>query len=161
MKLQDNFYEYIKINGFNLKRGKNLNKIEHYKIDDLKELTNFYDTKKLEKELPNNSSAKYVTMKDFLNNEQFTPKSVEKNLLEPLLNENIRLIKEINNLKLQLSKIEKATENYADIQIENQLLQNTLKSKQKEIDVMYDLIAKLNKEKEQLIAESKKYNINL
>ena len=64
-------------------------------------------------------------------------------------------------MKLQLSKIEKVTDNYADIQLENQILQSTLKSKQKEIDVMYDLIAKLTKEKEQLIAKAKKYNINL
>ena len=163
MKLQDNFYEYIKSKSFNLERGKKSPNRKYKTVEELKEITNFYDTKKLKKELEkqNFSSVQYVTIKDFLNNEQFTPKSVEKNLLEPLLNENIKLIKEINNLKLQLSKIEKTTENYANVQIENQLLQSTLNSKQKEIDVMYDLIAKLNKDKEQLITEAKKYNINL
>lgn len=161
MKLQDSFYEYIKSKGFNLERGKSNPNRKYKSVEELKEITNFYDTKKLEKKLPNNSSAKYITMKDFLNNEQFTQKSVEKNLLEPLVQENIRLIKEINNLKLQLSKIKNITENYADIQKENQLLQITLNSKEKEIDIMYDLIAKLNKEKEQLITEAKKYNINL
>ena len=41
MKLQDSFFEYVNLNGFKLDRGKNINNIPHFKMDHLKDLTNF------------------------------------------------------------------------------------------------------------------------
>ena len=50
-KLQDNFYQYITEKGFDLQRGKENTDRVHLTDNEMKNLTNFYDTKKLKQNL--------------------------------------------------------------------------------------------------------------
>lgn len=50
-KLQDSFYKYIIEKGFELERGKENTDREHISTDDMKKLTNFYDTRALKENL--------------------------------------------------------------------------------------------------------------
>lgn len=159
MLLQDRFFEYVKINGFNLERGKNNSNKIHKTVEELKEETNFYKIKEQFK--TKESYVTYTSMKSFLNYEQFTPESVDKNLLQPLLKENNTLMNELQNLKLELAKIENFIQSYKNVQNENIYLKETNKSKETEINAMYNLIQKLNNEKDELIEILKQYRINL
>ncbi len=47
MLLQDRFYECVRLNGFNLERGKNNPNRTHKTVEELKEQTSFYEVKKL------------------------------------------------------------------------------------------------------------------
>ncbi len=160
MLLQDRFYEYVRINGFNLERGKNTPNKTHKSVEELKEQTNFYEIKeKFQKEQQN--SVTYTSIKSFLNYEQFTPESVENNLLNPLLKENNKLMNEIKNLKLELAKIKNFIQFYKDMQNENTYLKEQNNSKELEINAMYNLISRLNNEKNKLIKTLEQYEINL
>ena len=161
MKLQDEFYEYVSLNGFNLERGKNINNIPHYKMENLKELTNFYESKNKEKKSNDTLSPIYTSIKSFMNYEEFTPKSVDQKILQPLLHENNQLNDKIKQLRIQISNIESAIEQYNDLQLENESLKSTIEEKQKEIDILYNLIVRLNDEKEALIEKAKQYGIDL
>ena len=161
-KLQDSFYEYVRLNGFKLDRGKNINNVEHFKMDDLKGLTNFYNTKELENKITQeNSQAIYTSIKSFLNYEEFTPESVDKNLLSPLLKENIRLMNEIKELKLKISKIQNAIDEYNDIKEDNESLKATIQSQQNQINVYENLIVRLNDEKEKIVEKCRILGINI
>ena len=120
MKLQDDFYEYVSLNGFNLERGKP-NPNRNYKtVEELKELTNFYESKKIEKELDDTLSPIYTSIKSFMNYEEFTPESVDQKILQPLLHENNKLMNEIKNLKLRITKIQNAINEYNDIKVQKE-----------------------------------------
>lgn len=158
MLLQDRFFEYVRINGFNLERGKNNSSRTHKTIEELKEETNFY---KIEEQFKTKeSSVTYTSIKSFLNYEQFTPESVDKNLLQPLLKENNNFMNELKNLKLKLAKFETIIKNYEDMQNENLSLKANLHSKDNEINAMYNLIQKLNNEKEKIVEILEQYGIN-
>ena len=139
MLLQDRFFEYIKLNGFNLERGKNNSNKIHKTVEELKEETNFYKIKEQFKTKENNSVL-YISMKSFLNYEQFTPDSVDKNLLQPLLKENNNLMNELKNLKLKLAKLEEIIQNYENMQNENISLKTNLYSKEWRIWIKYEPI---------------------
>mgnify|MGYP001067876156 CR=1 FL=1 len=158
MLLQDRFYECVKINGFNLERGKNNPNKIHKTVKELKEQTNFYEIKE---KFKNNekTSVTYNSIKSFLNYEQFTPESVDKNLLQPLLKENNKLMNEIKNLKLELSKVENFIHSYNDMQNENIYLKEQNHSKDLEINAMYNLIQKLNDKKDELTRILNQYGI--
>lgn len=158
MLLQDRFYECVKINGFNLDRGKNNPNKIHKTVKELKEQTNFYEIKE---KFKNNekTSVTYTSIKSFLNYEQFTPESVDKNLLQPLLKENNKLMNEIKNLKLELSKVENFIHSYKDMQNENIYLKEQNHSKDLEINAMYNLIQKLNDKKDELTRILNQYGI--
>ncbi len=143
MILQDRFYECIRLNGFNLERGKNNPNKTHKTVEELKEQTNFYEIKEKIKDNKTNSVI-YTSMKSFLNYEQFTPESVDKNLLKPLLKENNILMNELRNLKLELAKIENFIKNYNDMQKQNVSLNENLHSKEIELNAIYKLIQRLN-----------------
>lgn len=160
MLLQDRFYECVKMNGFNLERGKNNPNKTHKTVEELKDQTNFYEVKEKFKADKKNSVI-YTSMKSFLNYEQFTPESVDKNLLQPLLKENNKLMNELKNLKLELAKIENFIQHYKDMQNENIYLKETNNSKEIELNATYNLIQKLNNEKDELIRILEQYEINL
>lgn len=159
MLLQDRFFEYIRINGFNLERGKNTSNKLHKTVEELKRETNFYEIKDTFKTKENNSVL-YTSMNSFLNYEQFTPDSVDKNLLKPLLKENNNLMTELKNLSLKLAKFEELIQHYEDIQNENTSLKKALNSKEIEINTMYNLIQKLNNEKNKLTKILNQYEIS-
>ena len=82
-KLQDNFYQYITDNGFDLERG-NTRNVEHLSTEKLKQITN-YDNIKYE-----------------LEQENIQPVDIKNKAL--IIQQNTELIKYTNKLKVQLSK---------------------------------------------------------
>lgn len=160
MLLQDRFYECVRINGFNLERGKNNPNRNHKTVEELKEQTNFYKIKEKIKADEKNSVV-YTSVKSFLNYEKFTPESVENNLLKPLLNENNKLMSKIKSLKIELAKIENFIQSYKNMQNENIYLKEQNHSKEVEINTMYNIINRLNNEKGKLTKILNQYGINL
>lgn len=151
--LQDRFYGYIKSKNFDLNRGNSKEKQKHFKVDDLKRLTNFYETKDLKNKLEKEKSdiIKYDNVKDFATNESFTIKSVEENLLAPIRHENKVLVQENHNLKIELSKAKNAINYYKDLENTNKQLEHNIKLKDIEINSMYDIIGELNNKYEKLV----------
>lgn len=151
--LQDRFYEFIKSKNFDLERGNKEKKQKHFKIEDLKILTNFYETKNLKSELEKEKSniIKYNNMKDFANNETFSMKSVEENLLYPVITENKLLVEENHNLKIELSKAKNAISYYEDLENTNKQLEHNIKLKDIEINSMYEIIRDLSNKYDKLI----------
>ena len=78
--LQNDFFEYISLAGFKLERGKTNSSRNYKSVKELKELTNFYETKKLAKELESKVSSLpiYTSIKLFMNYEEFTLESVDQ-----------------------------------------------------------------------------------
>ena len=97
-KLQDNFYQYIADNGFDLERGKSRN-IEHLSTEKLKQITN-YDNIKYEME---QEQIQLINTKN-------------KNLI---IQQNKELIKYTNKLKVQLSKSYTAINKLEELKQEN------------------------------------------
>ena len=126
--LQDKFYNYVKENGFKLDRGKNINNTPHFRMEELKDLTNFYESKDVGKDLTK---------------------------------ENIRLNKELKELRLKVSRLENSIAYYTSLECENENLKIDIKAKQNEIKVLYDLIVRLNNEKDELIKKAKEIGIDL
>ena len=100
-KLQDNFYQYITNNGFNLERGKASN-VEHLSTEKLKQITN-YDNIKYE-----------------LSQEQIKPIETQNTSL--IIQQNKELIKYTNKLKVQLSKSYTTIKKIDNLQKENTAL---------------------------------------
>ena len=67
----------------------------------------------------------------------------------------------IRNLKFELAKIENFIQHYKDIQNENVYLKEANNSKEIEINAMYNLIQKLNNEKDKFSKMINKYEIDL
>ena len=107
-QLQDNFYQYVTNNGFNLERGQS-KKVEHLSTEKLKQITN-YDNIKYE-----------------LTQEQIKPIETKKTSL--IIQQNSELIKYTNKLKVQLSKSYIAINKLEELQQEN----NNLKYENEEL----------------------------
>ena len=100
-KLQDNFYQYITDNGFDLERGKSRD-VEHLSTEKLKQITN-YDNIKYE-----------------LTQEQIKPIETQNTSL--IIQQNKELIKYTNKLKVQLSKSYTTINKIDNLQKENTAL---------------------------------------
>lgn len=161
--LQDKFYEYIKNKNFDLDRGKKSKEQEHIKIDALKKMTNFYATKQLEEKLKNEDTQRniYLNVKDFSNQEAFTPKTVEEKLVEPIIQENQVLRNNNKLLKLELSKAKNVIQYYKKLENENIELKSKVRQQEIEINAMYKIIGKLSEKCDNLIKWVKaKFGIN-
>lgn len=97
-KLQDNFYQYITDNGFDLERGKTRD-VEHLSTEKLKQITN-YDNIKYE-----------------LTQEQIKPIETQNTSL--IIQQNKELIKYTNKLKTQLAKSYTAVNRLEKLEKEN------------------------------------------
>ena len=97
-QLQDNFYQYIVDNGFNLERGKTRD-VEHLSTEKLKQITN-YDNIKYE-----------------LSRETIQP--INHKNTDLIIQQNNELIKYTNKLKVQLSKSYNAINKLEELQKEN------------------------------------------
>ena len=97
-QLQDNFYKYIRDNGFNLKRGKTRG-IEHLSTEKLKQITN-YDNIKYE-----------------LTQEPIQSINTKNTAL--IIKQNQELVKYTNKLKIHLSKSYKAINKLEELKQEN------------------------------------------
>ena len=105
-KLQDSFYKYITEKGFDLDRGKENTGRTHFSDKDMKNLTNFYDTKKLKQDLEVTEKDKFTKddLNDFYMYEDFTRKNVDNKLVAPLMQSII--------LKSNLKKFKNKMKNY-------------------------------------------------
>ena len=126
-QLQDNFYSYIKENGFDLERGKQ-REIEHLSTEKLKQVTN-YDNIKYE-----------------ISQNEMQPLKTKNNAL--LVQQNQDLIQYINKLKILLAKSYKAIENIETLKQENSNLKYTNEELKREnyrlknyIDKTYEYIS--------------------
>lgn len=158
-KLQNQFYKYITEKGFNLERGKENANREHISTDDMKKLTNFYNTKKLKDNLKEEKRniITYEDVQDFYKYENFTKDNIDKKLIYPILKYNNSLVKQNHNLLLELSKVKNAKKYYSYLQMENnqiinekQKLENTLKLNNIELKACYDIIKELLNKNEKI-----------
>ncbi len=78
-----------------------------------------------------------------------------------MIKENIRLNKELKELNLKISRLENSVAYYTSLECENENLKIDIKAKQNEIKVLYDLIVRLNNEKDELIKKAKEFSIDL
>lgn len=148
-KLQDQFYKYITEKGFELERGKLNEDNPHRKMKDLKQLTNFYDTKALKTNLSNSKDQmiNYSDVQDFYKYEDFTKNNVDNKLIAPLIENNKKLIAQNNKLLLELSKAKNARSYYStlesqfvEIQKTNEELVHKLNLKDIELNACYGVI---------------------
>lgn len=102
-RLQDNFYEYIAKNGFDLERGNN-REIEHLSTEKLKQITN-YDNIKYE-----------------MTHEQVQP--INSKNISVIIQQNQELVKYANKLKEQVSKSFTAINMVERLQKENNILKS-------------------------------------
>lgn len=158
-KLQNQFYKYITEKGFNLERGKENTNREHISTDDMKKLTNFYNTKKLKDNLKEEKRniITYQDVQDFYKYEDFTKDNIDKKLIYPILKYNNSLVKQNHDLLLELSKVKNAKKYYSDLQIQNNLvinekqeLENKLKLNNIELNACYDIIKELLNKNEKI-----------
>lgn len=158
-KLQDEFYKYITNKGFDLERGKENTDRKHLDTDNMKNLTNFYDTKALKSDLRQvkNETISYSDVLDFYKYENFTKNNVDKKLILPMIKYNEKLVKQNNNLLIELSKVKNARKYYYDLEqqfliTEQELkdLETKLRGKDIELNACYDVIKELLQKNEKM-----------
>ena len=158
-KLQDEFYKYIKDKGFDLERGKENTDRKHLDTDNMKNLTNFYDTKALKSDLRQvkNETISYSDVLDFYKYEDFTKNNVDKKLILPMIRYNEKLVKQNNNLLIELSKVKNTRKYYYDLEQqfliteqERKDLETNLRGKNIELNACYDVIKDLLQKNEKM-----------
>ena len=132
-KLQDAFYDDITSKGFNLERGLPIEETgtKHEKIEDLKKITNFENTKKIldniKLELPkilDINDIKLIKLnKEKIEKEIIKPKD---NLINELYQENIILHKELSKQVNLVNKAEKYEKEKNLILVDNENLHNKI-----------------------------------
>ena len=170
-KLQDSFYKYITERGFDLERGKENTEREHINTDDMKKLTNFYDTKTIKENIEKTKDERiqYSDIQEFYKYENFTKDNVDKKVIIPLLKENNKLQLQNDQLLVEMSKVKKAREYYYELEKKFIELQKANKESTKKIDynkieleACYDVIKELNEKNEKMEKILKeKYGIDL
>ena len=158
-KLQDEFYKYITNKGFDLERGKENTDRKHLDTDNMKNLTNFYDTKTLKSDLRQvqNEMINYSDVLDFYKYEDFTKNNVDKKLILPMIKYNEKLVRQNNNLLIELSKVKNVREYYYDLEQqfliteqERKDLETNLRGKNIELNACYDVIKDLLQKNEKM-----------
>ena len=158
-KLQDEFHKHITNKGFDLERGKENTDRKHLDTDNMKNLTNFYDTKTLKSDLRQvqNETISYSDVLEFYKYEDFTKNNVDKKLILPMIKYNEKLVKQNNNLLIELSKVKNVRKYYYDL--EQQFLTNEkelkdletkLRGKDIELNACYDVIKDLLQKNEKM-----------
>lgn len=133
-QLQNAFHKYITSKGFDLERGLPVEETgaKHEKIEDLKKLTNFENTKKVLDniklelpETPNINDIKLIKLnKEKVENEIIKPKD---NMIEKLYNEKVSLQKELLKQVNLVNEAEKYQKERDSILADNKELHNTVK----------------------------------
>lgn len=158
-KLQDSFYKYIIEKGFELERGKENTDREHISTDDMKKLTNFYDTKTLKENLDKakDEYINYSDVQEFYKHENFTKDNVDKKLIIPLIKYNNKIIMQNDKLLIELSKVKNAREYYYDLEQkflelkkENDEMDKKLKYNKIELEACYNVIKEFTEKNEEL-----------
>ena len=154
-KLQNDFHKYVTSKGFDLERGLPVEETgaKHYKIEDLKKITNFENTKKVLEsvklelpEVPNINDIKLIKLnKEKVENEIIKPKD---ELIQGLYQDNLRLHQELSRQVKVVKEAEKYQKERDKISADNEQLHNevdTIKSeyKEKEFDIEWKYKSKI------------------
>ena len=133
--LQNTYYEYVTSKGFDLERGLPVEETgaKHEKIEDLKKLTNFENTKKVLDniklelpEVPDINDIKLIKLnKEKVEDEIIKPKD---DLITKLYNENVLLHKTLWRQVVLVDKAEKYQKERDKIIADNKELQNTVEN---------------------------------
>ncbi len=174
--LQNNFYEYINSKGFELERGIEVEQTgaKHEKIEDLKKLTNFENTKKVLDniklelpEIPDINDIKIIKLnREKVENEIIKPKD---KLINDLYQDNKILHKELSkqvNLVDKASKYEKERKRimYDNEELHNEVDKIKSEYKKKEFDLEWEYksqIRGLEKENKHLHKVVDKFKENI
>ena len=153
--LQNNFYDYITSKGFELERGIEVKQTgaKHVKIEDLKKITNFENTKKLLDniklellEIPDINDIKIIKLnREKVENEIIKPKD---KLIDELYQDNKNLYKELSKQVNLVDKSTKYEKERKRIMIDNEELHNEvdkIKSdyKKKEFNLEWEYKSKI------------------
>ena len=138
-QLQNAFYEHVKSKGFELERGLPVEETgaKHEKIEDLKKLTNYENTKKILKniklelpEVPDINDIKLIKLnKEKVENEIIKPKDA---LIKELHEENKVLHQELSKQVVLVETAEKYQKERDKILADNEELHNSVKIMEKE-----------------------------
>ena len=153
--LQNNFYDYITSKGFELERGIEVKQTgaKHVKIEDLKKITNFENTKKVLDniklelpEIPDINDIKIIKLnREKVENEIIKPKD---KLIDELYQDNKNLYKELSKQVNLVDKSTKYEKERKRIMIDNEELHNEvdkIKSdyKKKEFNLEWEYKSKI------------------
>ena len=162
-QLQNAYYEYVTSKGFDLERGLPVEETgaKHERIEDLKKLTNFENTKKVLDniklelpEVPDINDIKLIKLnKEKVENEIIKPKD---DLITKLYNENALLHKTLSRQVVLVDKAEKYQKERDKIIADNKELQNTVENLKHEYDKKnYKLDIDFNNRRKELENEFK------
>ena len=162
-QLQNAYYEYVTSKGFDLERGLPVEETgaKHERIEDLKKLTNFENTKKVLNniklelpEVPDINDIKLIKLnKEKVENEIIKPKD---DLITKLYNENVLLHKTLWRQVVLVDKAEKYQKERDKIIADNKELQNTVEYLKHEYDEKnYKLDIDFNNKRKELENEFK------
>ena len=162
-QLQNAYYEYVTSKGFDLERGLPVEETgaKHERIEDLKKLTNFENTKKVLNniklelpEVPNINDIKLIKLnKEKVENEIIKPKD---DLITKLYNENVLLHKTLWRQVVLVDKAEKYQKERDKIIADNKELQNTVENLKHEYEEKnYNLDIDFNNKRKELENEFK------
>ena len=140
-QLQNDFHKYITSKGFELDRGLPVEETgaKHEKIEDLKKITNFENTKKVLDsinlelpEVPNIKDIKIIKLnREKVENEIIKPKD---DLINELYQQNLNLHRELSRQANLVKKAEKYQKERDKILADNEELYNTVNNLEKEYD---------------------------
>ena len=162
-QLQNAYYEYVTSKGFDLERGLPVEETgaKHERIEDLKKLTNFENTKKVLNniklelpEVPDINDIKLIKLnKEKVENEIIKPKD---DLITKLYNENVLLHKTLWRQVVLVDKAEKYQKERDKIIDDNKELQNTVENLKHEYEEKnYNLDLDFNHKRKELENEFK------
>ena len=155
--LQNNFYDYITSKEFELERGVEVEQTgaKHEKIEDLKKITNFENTKKVLDniklelpEIPDINDIKIIKLnREKVENEIIKPKD---KLINELYQDNVNLHKELSKQVNLVDKAAKYEKERKRIMYDNEELCNEVDRikahyKQKEFDIGWEYDSKIKK----------------
>ena len=156
-KLQNDFHKYIISKEFDLERGLPVEETgaKHEKIEDLKKITNFENTKKVLDsvklelpEVPNINDIKLIKLnKEKVENEIIKPKD---ELIQELYQDNMALHKELSRQAKVIEKAEKYQRERNKILADNEKLNNEVANikteyKEKEFDIEWKYKSKIKR----------------
>ena len=162
-RLQNDYYEYVTSKEFDLERGLPVEETnaKHERIEDLKKLTNFENTKKVLNniklelpEVPDINDIKLIKLnKEKVENEIIKPKD---DLITKLYNENVLLHKTLWRQVVLVDKAEKYQKERDKIIADNKELQNTVENLKHEYEEKnYNLDVDFNNRRKELENEFK------
>lgn len=163
-KLQNDFHKYITSKGFDLERGLPVEETgaKHYKIEDLKKITNFENTKKVLRninlELPQVPDIKdirkvMINRDEKIANEIIKPKD---DIIKNLYNDNLALHRELSKQSRVIKEAEKYQKERDEILADNKELNNRVKELENEYkEKNTTLDTKFNNRKRKLEKEFK------